>query len=80
VSFTDLSMLSRTYELRSGVPVDRNREFVALGIANVAAGLPQSHRSRDDSCSELRAWASIWLIECAEAGALSIRHMKPTVN
>jgi MFS superfamily sulfate permease-like transporter len=39
VSFTDLSMLSQTYELRSGVPVDRNREFVALGIANVAAGL-----------------------------------------
>jgi high affinity sulfate transporter 1 len=39
VSFTDLSMLSQTYELRSAVPVDRNREFVALGIANVAAGL-----------------------------------------
>jgi MFS superfamily sulfate permease-like transporter len=37
VSFTDISVLSRTYELRSGVPVDRNQEFVALGIANLAS-------------------------------------------
>jgi hypothetical protein len=66
----------RDEPMNCAAPVDRNREFVA----NVAGGLPQPHRSRDDSCSELRALASIWLIECAEAGALSIRHMKPTVN
>ncbi|TDN57742.1 sulfate permease family protein [Paraburkholderia sp. BL10I2N1] len=41
VSFTDISMLSQIYGLRSGAPVDRNREFVALGIANAAAGLFQ---------------------------------------
>jgi high affinity sulfate transporter 1 len=41
VSFTDISVLSRTYELRSGVPVDRNQEFVALGIANAAAAFIQ---------------------------------------
>lgn len=32
-------MLSRTFALRSGQRVDRNQELVALGIANVAAGL-----------------------------------------
>lgn len=41
VSFTDISMLSQIYGLRSGDGVDRNREFVALGIANIAAGLFQ---------------------------------------
>lgn len=41
VSFTDISVLSRTYELRSGAPVDRNQEFVALGLANIAAGIAQ---------------------------------------
>jgi high affinity sulfate transporter 1 len=41
VSFTDISVLSRTYELRSGVPVDRNQEFVARGIADAAAALVQ---------------------------------------
>lgn len=41
VSFTDISVLSRTYELRSGGAVDRNQEFVALGLANVAAGVAQ---------------------------------------
>ncbi|WP_027784321.1 MULTISPECIES: SulP family inorganic anion transporter [Burkholderia] len=39
VSFTDISMLSQIYGARSGGDVDRNREFVALGIANVTAGL-----------------------------------------
>ncbi|WP_341318098.1 SulP family inorganic anion transporter [Paraburkholderia sp. IMGN_8] len=39
VSFTDISILSRTYEARSGEAVDRNREFVALGLANIAAGV-----------------------------------------
>ncbi|MGF6998873.1 SulP family inorganic anion transporter [Paraburkholderia sp. GAS32] len=38
VSFTDISVLSRTYEARSGDTVDRNQEFVALGLANIAAG------------------------------------------
>lgn len=41
VSFTDVSMLSQTYGLRSGVPADRNQECVALGIANIAAALFQ---------------------------------------
>jgi high affinity sulfate transporter 1 len=39
VSFTDISILSRTYEARSGETVDRNQEFVALGLANIAAGV-----------------------------------------
>ncbi|MGF6600247.1 high affinity sulfate transporter 1 [Paraburkholderia sp. GAS448] len=41
VSFTDISLLSRTYELRSGAAVNRNQEFVALGLANIAAGIAQ---------------------------------------
>ncbi|HEF4742763.1 TPA: sulfate permease [Burkholderia multivorans] len=41
VSLTDLSMLSQIYGLRNGERVNRNREFVALGIANIAAGLFQ---------------------------------------
>jgi high affinity sulfate transporter 1 len=41
VSFTDISLLSRAYELRSGATVDRNQEFVALGLANIAAGVAQ---------------------------------------
>jgi high affinity sulfate transporter 1 len=41
VSFTDISMLSRTYELRGGVPVDRNQEFVALGMANLVSAFTQ---------------------------------------
>jgi len=39
VSFTDISILSRTYETRSGEAVDRNQEFVALGLANIAAAI-----------------------------------------
>jgi len=41
VSFTDVSILSRTYEVRSGVKVNRNQECVALGLSNIAAGLLQ---------------------------------------
>ena len=41
VSFADMSVLSRTFALRSGQNVDGNQELVALGIANVAAGLFQ---------------------------------------
>jgi MFS superfamily sulfate permease-like transporter len=41
VSFTDISLLSRTYELRSRAAVNRNQEFVALGLANIAAGIAQ---------------------------------------
>ncbi|WP_420907126.1 SulP family inorganic anion transporter [Trinickia caryophylli] len=36
VSFTDISLLSRTYELRTGHAVERNKEFIALGVANMA--------------------------------------------
>ncbi|MFI5302453.1 MAG: SulP family inorganic anion transporter, partial [Polyangiales bacterium] len=39
VSFADTSVLSRTFAARHGHRVDPNRELVALGLANVAAGL-----------------------------------------
>jgi high affinity sulfate transporter 1 len=41
VSLTDISVLSRTYELRNDTSVDRNHECVALGLSNIAAGLVQ---------------------------------------
>lgn len=41
VSLTDVSVLSRTYELRNEDKVDRNQECVALGLSNIAAGLMQ---------------------------------------
>jgi high affinity sulfate transporter 1 len=41
VSFADTSVLSRTFALRGGYEVDQNQEIVALGAANVAAGLFQ---------------------------------------
>ena len=43
VSSTDITLLSRTYELRSGVPVDRNRELLALGIANLACAFVRGY-------------------------------------
>jgi len=39
VSFTDTAVLSRTYARRAGAEVDPNRELLALGVANAAAGL-----------------------------------------
>lgn len=39
VSFTDTSILSRTYAARHGYRVDPNHELIALGATNVAAGL-----------------------------------------
>ncbi|MGL4650960.1 MAG: SulP family inorganic anion transporter, partial [Caldilineaceae bacterium] len=41
VSFADTSVLSRTFALRGGYQVDQNQELVALGAANIAAGLFQ---------------------------------------
>ena len=41
VSFADMSVLSRTFALRSRTEVDANQELVALGAANVAAGFFQ---------------------------------------
>lgn len=41
VSFADTSVLSRTYAARRGVVVNANQEMVALGAANLAAGLFQ---------------------------------------
>jgi high affinity sulfate transporter 1 len=41
VSFADTSVLSRTFAHRGGYDVDENQELVALGAANVAAGLFQ---------------------------------------
>lgn len=39
VSFTDTSVLSRTYAARHGYRVDPNRELLALGASNFASGL-----------------------------------------
>ncbi len=39
VSFTDTSVLSRTFASRGGYRVDANRELFALGIANVISGI-----------------------------------------
>ena len=39
VSFADTSVLSRTYAAKMRTPVDPNQEMVALGAANLAAGL-----------------------------------------
>jgi MFS superfamily sulfate permease-like transporter len=41
VSFADTSVLSRTFALRGGYQVDGNQELIALGAANLAAGLFQ---------------------------------------
>ncbi len=41
ISFADTSVLSRTFALRGGYKVDQNQEIIALGTANVAAGLFQ---------------------------------------
>jgi len=41
ISFTDTSILSRTYAARAGRHVDASQEMVGLGAANVAAGLFQ---------------------------------------
>jgi len=41
VSFADTSVLSRTYAAKLRAPVDPNQEMVALGAANLAAGLFQ---------------------------------------
>jgi high affinity sulfate transporter 1 len=41
VSFADTSVLSRTFALRGGYEVDGNQELIALGAANMAAGLFQ---------------------------------------
>jgi high affinity sulfate transporter 1 len=41
VAFADTSVISRTFAVRGGYEVDPNRELVALGVANAAAGLFQ---------------------------------------
>jgi high affinity sulfate transporter 1 len=41
VAFADMSVLSRTFAMRGGYEVDSNQELIALGAANVAAGLFQ---------------------------------------
>jgi len=41
VSFADMSTLSRTFALRAGQEVDSDQEIIALGAANMAAGLFQ---------------------------------------
>ena len=41
ISFADTSVLSRTFAQRGQYEVDANQELIALGVANVAAGLFQ---------------------------------------
>jgi MFS superfamily sulfate permease-like transporter len=41
ISFAETSVLSRSFAMRGGYEVDQNREFIALGAANMAAGLFQ---------------------------------------
>lgn len=41
LSFTDMSVLSRTFAARSGHTADADQELVALGLANMASGLFQ---------------------------------------
>lgn len=41
LSFTDMSVLSRTFAARGGYAVDSDQELVALGLANMAGGLFQ---------------------------------------
>ncbi len=41
VSFADMSVLSRTFALRGGYQVNGNQELIALGAANIVAGLFQ---------------------------------------
>lgn len=41
VSFADTSVLARSYAARSGSPLDANQEMIALGAANLSAGLFQ---------------------------------------
>jgi high affinity sulfate transporter 1 len=41
LSFAETSVLSRTYAARGGTTVDPDQELVALGVANLAAGLTQ---------------------------------------
>lgn len=41
VSYADLSVLSRTFAIRGGYKADRNQELIALGVANITAGLFQ---------------------------------------
>ena len=49
VSFTDTSVLSRTFSLRRGDHVDENQELIALGLTNVAAGFFQGFSSSASS-------------------------------
>jgi high affinity sulfate transporter 1 len=41
LSFADTSVLSRALAQRGGYPVNQNQEMLALGVANIAAGLFQ---------------------------------------
>jgi high affinity sulfate transporter 1 len=41
ISFAETSVLSRAFAMRGGYEVDQNQEFIALGAANMAAGLFQ---------------------------------------
>src|SRR5512141_1362209 len=39
VGYTDVALTGRAFSVRNGETIDANREFLALGVANVAAGL-----------------------------------------
>jgi len=75
VSFTDTSVLSRTYAARLHSPVDPNQEMVGLGVANFAAGFfqgfPISSSSSRTPVAEA-AGAKTQLATVVGAGAIAL--------
>ena len=61
ISFADTSVLSRSLAQRGGYRVNQNQEMVALGVANLAAGLFQgfsvssSASPKSHACSDRRS-------------------------
>ncbi len=39
VAYSDVALVGRAFAVRTGEEIDANREFLALGVANVAAGM-----------------------------------------
>ena len=91
VAFADMSVLSRTFALRGGYEVDRNQELIALGAANVAAGLFQgfsisSSASRTpvaESAGEVAAHGTGWrglyraVVDLCTAAVAELAHRRP---
>ena len=76
LSFADTSVLSRALAQRGGYPVSQNQEMIALGVANIAAGLFQgfsisSSASRTPVAESAgartpgdRVWSGPWRSPC----------------